>query len=321
MLVDEDYRRVIGFITSDKIWNDRLKRYKRTPVATVFFLAMPHGFDKRESSGFTVYAITTKHSILPYKPDEKINIRVNMEKGGYKDIETKANDWIPNPVTDVAVCIMPSDRFTDCIVDWFQYDVIAPYSQTAYSGFAAGDSVFSVGLFEGFSGNNEIMPIARFGKISLMPHESEKIDAEIVRDTYTPITAYLAEMTSWEGQSGSPVFVYFQEGRYDCLEFEEQTAPRVERNEPTLIGLVQGFFDVQGQKINSGIMIVVPAQDIINTLMEDELVRDRQQAKEQKTEPRFKPKASSIETEKPLTKADFENALKKASQKTSEPES
>lgn len=291
MLVDEYYRKAIGFITSDKNWDANLQRYRRKPIATVFFLAMPHDLTEREDSGFTVYAITTKHTILEYKPHEQINIRVNMELGGYKDIETRASDWVPNPDTDVAVCIMPRDKFTDCIVDWFQYDIIAPYTQRAWGGLVAGDDVFSVGLFEGFSGKTQIMPIARFGKISLIPHEGEKIEAEIGRNVpKTPITAYLVEMISWEGQSGAPVIAYFPRSSFETMK-------RVKTDNPVLLGLVQGYYDIKDEKINSGLMIVVPAQDIIHTLMGDELVKDRQQAKEQQPESKFKPKASSIQTE------------------------
>lgn len=72
---------------------------------------------------------------------------------------------------------------------------------------------------------------------------------------------------------------------------------RVKTDNPVLLGLVQGYYDIKDEKINSGLMIVVPAQDIIHTLMGDELVKDRQQAKEQQPESKFKPKASSIQTE------------------------
>jgi hypothetical protein len=159
---------------------------------------------------------------------------------------------------------------------------------TAYRGYAAGESVFSVGLFDGFSGKNQIMPVARFGKIALMPHPTEKIKAEIGPSNYVPIVAYLIEMVTWEGQSGSPVFFYINEGiRYEPMWTRKEGIPKLERHEPTLIGLVQGYYDIKQEQINSGIAIVVPAQDIIDTLMHPDLVHERERARDTPSVSRF----------------------------------
>ena len=63
-----------------------------------------------------------------------------------------------------------------------------------------GDDIFVTGLFTARTGNNRNIPIVRTGIISSMPDEP-------IRDGEFECNAYLAELRSIGGISGSPVFV------------------------------------------------------------------------------------------------------------------
>ncbi|MFC1908948.1 hypothetical protein ACFLXD_03695 [Chloroflexota bacterium] len=87
--------------------------------------------------------------------------------------------------------------------------------------------------------------------------------------------AYLVESRSWGGHSGSPVFIYFPITRKPgVIDFGHQ-------QEFALLGLTQGHFDIPKDVIftgdilgtgevplNAGIAVVIPAEKIIETLME-----------------------------------------------------
>jgi hypothetical protein len=119
MLVDETYRRCVGFITRD-LATEGEKRKRRTPVATVFFLSMPDDLSEPQTSSRATYAITVKHAVTRNKKTASIPIRVNHESGGYKDIDTRAGDWITNETTDVAVRLMTASDFKNADVESLQ---------------------------------------------------------------------------------------------------------------------------------------------------------------------------------------------------------
>lgn len=94
----------------------------------------------------------------------------------------------------------------------------------------------------------------------------------------------MAELGSWGGQSGSPVFVYFSVDR-DL--FAGETL-RTEIPNPGLLGLLHGHYNFpQGVvnlsesakdvhvPLNSGIAIVVPATGILELLALDQAIEHR----------------------------------------------
>jgi hypothetical protein len=296
VIVDTGYRRCTAFLFAD-MKNAETEQYERDIVGTVFFLSVPHDFSRREDAGYTVYAVTVNHNIKNCAEDKSVYIRVNKTGGTYKDIPTKETDWIPSIKTDIAIRIMRASELEGTDADWLQYDFIAPYDAGAYTSLYEGDEIFSIGLFAGFYGEQRIQPIVRFGKIALQPYEQVAARLDLTKDTMTPIDAYLVEVMAWGGQSGSPVFAYFPPGRIQGKSVSEYE--QFERRLPCLMGIIQGGYraDDFNFKLNAGIAIVIPAQKIIDTLMQKEFVEDRKRALAHRSKPKIRPVALSSQND------------------------
>ena len=255
----------------------------KLPIGTTFFIEL-----QIENFPSTVYAVTALHIIRGAYGFGKIYIRLNQIDGTTQDYPIDVDDWYENQTTDVAV--MP---FT--IPDSVEFKVI-PSTMLVSSdvphwlgfGIAEGDEVFYVGMFAGHTGEKRNLPIIRFGNISLMPHEKVLIKRDPHTDNLYPVDAYLVECRSRSGLSGSPVFVYFPATR------EQGKVINYHYDDIPLLGLVHGHYktDIQDQitttnddldtvLVNSGISIVIPAQDILNTLMQKEVMKDREKKVEQ----------------------------------------
>lgn len=293
------------------------------PISTVFFVA---------AGGFTYYAVTTRHSIR----HPVVSIRFNLKDGGTEDQAFLAGDWIPHASTDIAVLSLEFslERYdiefvgTGRFVHRRTLPVRLPPAEPGgmpelLPPYGTGDEIFTVGLFEGHTGQHLAQPVARFGHIALKPAEGEKILADIDPPDLTPIDAFLVEMAVWNGQSGSPVFLrvktdsWISRGIAYCL-----------------IGMLQGFYpSEQDVLINNkpatlsplhmGIGIVVPAFDISEMFMSNpRLIEQRDKLiKKRKQKLKIRPSAASIKKEASITKESFEDVLKRVSRNTSEPES
>ena len=242
------------------------------PNSTVFFVRWQLADDSP-----AYYAVTTRHSI-----GEVVQIRFNKKGGGVDPLWFSSQDWIKHASTDVAVLPLKSglDGYDIGYVEASDFAddkdyLVAPTSPdtpAAHSRlglpYAAGDEVFTVGLFEGHAGQGVAQPVARFGHIALRPSEGETVLAEIELGRLAPIDALLVEMAVWKGQSGSPVFLRVG---------EQSRAFRDGLERHYLVGMIQGFYPgTQDVKINDsdatlsplqmGIGIVVPARDIKEAL-------------------------------------------------------
>lgn len=131
--------------------------------------------------------------------------------------------------------------------------------------------------------------------------------------------AYLAEGRSIGGLSGSPVFVR------NTLDMPAQTAKGTLSHMSGLgaihlLGLMHGHWEVptsfstteQTEAVNMGVSIVVPAKKILEVLYHPELVAMRKEHLEKEKETKYPTADSAF---KPLTKEDFEAALKKVSKR------
>jgi hypothetical protein len=310
------------------------------PNSTVFFVRCDAG-----RNVYFDYAVTTRHS----SQHPLVAIRFNRRYGGTEDLYFTPSDWFTHPSTDVAVMPLeiPLDAYDISFVDAREIAdnreyINLPYSIRAQTGdgggisglpCGTGDEVFTIGLFGGHTGEKLAQPIARFGHIALNPAKGERIFAEIERPVtpddppeLTPIDAFLVEIATWRGQSGSPVFI------------RPWPPTREERTKPTpltstyLIGMIQGFYPgEQDVKINGsdftmgnlqmGIGIVIPAKDIMEVINRAYFERRAQAIKKKEQNPRIRPSSAAIKKEKDITKESFEDMLKRVSQKTSEPKS
>jgi hypothetical protein len=178
-------------------------------------------------------------------------------------------------------------------------------------------------MFAGHIGKKRNLPIIRFGNISLMPYEKIPLTIDPITKTQYIADAYLVECRSRGGLSGSPVFAYFPATRDagKIMNYKEDDVP--------LLGLVHGHYrtDIQDQIIatsddldtiivNAGIAMVVPAQDILDTLMQEDVMKDAEK-RLKKIEERLKKSnpGSQPDTVKQeddfLTKEEWEETLKK----------
>lgn len=144
--------------------------------------------------------------------------------------------------------------------------------------------MFFSGLFQSHFGKERVLPIVRFGHISMMP--DEPVQVELGKNYIAEINAYLIEAHSWGGHSGSPV--YFLD--YPIRHVGSITISSSDAELGYLLGLVSAHFDITKEvqhrgdiwghssvDINSGIAVVVPSQNIYELLMREGVVEMRRE--------------------------------------------
>src|SRR2546423_15596538 len=153
--------------------------------------------------------------------------------------------------------------------------MIATDHMIEHNAIGIGDELFVTGLFSHRHGHRRNIPISRTGIIASMA------DEPFIEDTGELYDAYLVEMRSIGGLSGSPVFVYLDKTR-----FYSYAASFNESQDWVffIIGLIRGHWslekksaaidtieeegDEQGEveRLNTGIAQITPALEILNLL-------------------------------------------------------
>jgi trypsin-like peptidase len=136
-----------------------------------------------------------------------------------------------------------------------------------------GDPVIFAGLFVQFAGVQRFEPIVREGKIAMIP--DEKISGTLKK----PAFAYLTEAHSYGGNSGSPMFVNFGGFRNGSMFVGDRYK---------FLGVVAGGYHegadftlnvattYRGQaEANSGISVIVPADEVKSLLMGEQAERQK----------------------------------------------
>lgn len=149
-----------------------------------------------------------------------------------------------------------------------------------------GDEVFLTGLFANHYGSQRNIPVIRAGNIATMPEE--KVHTEKLGD----IDAYLIEVRSISGLSGSPVFAYLGGIRKVGNSMNLRKGPLF-----YLLGLMHGHFELSkleidtfeydtltNVQINMGIAIVVPVWKILEVINQEEFKNRRDLALKQAKE-------------------------------------
>lgn len=282
-----------------------------------------------------LYLVTARHVVEEVERSEskQLEARLNKRDGGFAYMKLPPLDqWILWGDEGVDIAILP------LVVDpgIFQYEalpleMLATDNKLSDHAIGLGDDLFTVGLFTLRSGKQRNIPIIRSGIISAMPDKDEPFTRK-----GKPYHAYLAELRSIGGLSGSPVFVFIDrfrsvdsnlpEGRdwtYFCLgfirahwKFERDLSDDVVSNDAAL-----GFNP--GETLNVGIAIVMMSQYIVAILTDGKLQELRERyirMKEQEDEGGVV-EDSALQIEPVFTKDSFKDALEKVSRKISEPES
>ena len=146
--------------------------------------------------------VTAKH-VIEDIPGEDVHIRVNRLDGVAEVIATNKTDWLSHPDQRIDLMVCPTRLPTDQF-DILHLDICGEKSLTkeviARDEIGIGDQAYVAGLFVKRKGIVRNTPIMRAGIISAMPDED-------IETTYGSHPAYLIEMRSIDGLSGSPVFV------------------------------------------------------------------------------------------------------------------
>lgn len=275
------------------IYGDPIKASMRIPdelIDCVAFLCIQdrNGKFSYKGTGFFVrvksanvdadygYLVTAKHCIEKAKAlGSPLYARINTTDGGCEFLQI-SGDWLypQDEGTDVAVLPLLPDtgRYFYRLIpnEMFATDEII-----VQASIGVGEDLIITGLFSSHYGKRRNVPIVRLGTIAAMPDEPLED-----RDTGFSYKAYLAEMRSIGGLSGSPVFTFF--GSVRNSEGSRVFSPP----KLLLLGLIRGHWDVQEEKdaafmlnearqVNQGIAIVTPAQEIEKIINGEYLVKAR----------------------------------------------
>lgn len=237
-----------------------------------------------------VWLVTCKHVLRQQLPDgsqgpyfRDVMVRINTKNPDPTGV--KQYDWARIAVTDQNDHLLWFTDTDDATVDlaitqvhpdesavdatWIPLDILLTKDHLKNLEIDENDEVLFAGLFAWDPGARKNYPIVRHGKIALIPEERVPL---LFGHPESSADVYLAEITSYGGNSGSPVFL-----RLGGLR-ETLKGPSLGGFSYRLLGVMQGFFPeaspvavevniargVAGQ--NSGIAIVVPAEKILHIL-------------------------------------------------------
>jgi hypothetical protein len=244
-----------------------------------------------------VYLVTAKHCVADAW-ESGSDLRIRFTEAGDGVLETRTLGvarWHHEPsVTCYPGWMFPEDPAVDVAVLPF---ASVPGGPGAWTGMprsigaemfattdvcrqhhiGVGDELAVVGLFIKRPGRASNIPIVRSGIIAAMPTEP------LVDDKGRDYDAYLAEVRSIGGLSGSPVFVYLEGD-------PRHPGPAMShRSQTTLLGLVRGHWDEKMPaaadfspdaardrlKWNTGIAVITPFTEVIALLHRADLVEMR----------------------------------------------
>lgn len=260
---------------------------------TAFIVSIP--FRNEYGDSRHLYLVTARHSILEIGGREH-ELRVNARGGRWKYIPVAADCrwWYPAESSDVAVRPFVADEAGETEFVPIPIDIMMTKENMHEYYIGQGDEVTVTGLFTKLAGESRNMPIVRRGTLAMIPEHEDKVTARF-GDRLEDIEAYLIEVRSAGGLSGSPAFVRAPIGLHYNIHTRSGARRIAEahiQGDYFLLGLVHGHWDIpsdqfnkvdfriagkKDEKINLGIAIVVPATKIIEALNHPELVAMRQE--------------------------------------------
>jgi hypothetical protein len=244
-------------------------------VGTGFFVGEKVAEDGPENFKY-VYLVTAKHIVAGIKcktPIPNMGIRVNVSGGETIDIDIPINSWLFHPDdTSVDAAILPVWNMGGADIKTIPPDIAITDELTKKHGIGIGDEVCITGLFYKHYGNKRNLPILRIGNIAMMLGE------RIKTTHFGLIQAYLVELRSIGGLSGSPVFVHIV-----------TLSPKMEHL-LFWLGLMRGHWPTDKesidtldasdeQQLNVGIGIVVPASKILEITRQEFLMQAKEESK------------------------------------------
>ena len=242
-----------------------------------------------ESGEKFVYLVTARHCVRQGEGHGGLFARFTDNNGDTQTIRLgRLGEWAcpEDPNVDVAVTLFAHGPHVvqAAVVE----RVLATRERLDELHVGPGDDVAVVGLFTQHSGKAKNLPIVRSGVIAAMPDE-DIFDAK----TGQSFAAYLVEVRSIGGLSGSPVFVNIGYARAP-----DGTINEAGRN--YIIGVIRGHWDhkspldtesvspsdaLELRNINMGMATVTPISEVISLLYSEKLMPQR------KSHPKADPEA------------------------------
>jgi len=261
------------------------------------FLVAVH--DSRLNDRMFTYIVTNRHVAEAIEEDEngkctplqiqKAYVTMNLKE----PINGKRADQVGITASQQRHWFFPDDEASDLAVMPFglneKYDVnvinLEQFLTTESLDklhIAPGDRVLTGGFFYGYAGLHEIQPILREGVLAMLP------DGPMTTTTCKSGDLYLADVHVIPGNSGSPIFII------PALPLGSGVSFGGTQNAFGLLGVVSGYMQETENltlkasttwkgsvQANSGIAVVVPAQQLKDLLEGPEMQRLRDETVEQ----------------------------------------
>lgn len=277
--------------------------------------------DKFGSDLSWTYLVTAKHCVeRAMSRYGHLMARVNQQKSGAVLIDL-SNKWVyhDQESSDVAVLEWSDDRPLEIATIRIPKGC-ATTTVVKDAHIGIGEDLFIAGLFTQRHGTQRNIPIVRTGVIASMS------DEPLVDAGGMDYNAYLVEVRSIGGLSGSPVFVHIPPDRL-------LTSAEMPKGAALLLGVIRSHWDLTNEesaidfaldfdaKLNMGIAAVTPIQEVVDIVMSHNKLLAKRRADELAYARKHAPTEDSAfgqvkqENENTFTKADFEAALKKVARK------
>jgi hypothetical protein len=248
------------------------------PYGTAFVLVSHVG----EQAFQTI--VTAKHVVDLIRSHKKqVSLRVNTWNDGARVLITKDEHWFshPNPKIDVSVCgtVISREQF-DILNISLESPLIITDEIIKERAIGIGSDVYIAGMYIQRIGEAKNLPIVRTGTIAAMPEEK-------IETAYGFHDAYLVELRSLGGLSGSPVFTVIPPVTH------KKGVVHMENGQVEyLLGMLLGHNNLQDQRdsieiknpnkgkasdpdlviaqvpLNTGIGIVLPLADVIEAVQQ-----------------------------------------------------
>ncbi len=216
----------------------------------------------------TLYLVTARHCVeQALGKFGNLYARLNLKGGETRTVELRG-PWIKSDQADLA--IMPFEENLDLFESFIPSPSFLNDEIIQQHNFGAGDEIFITGLFTKRFGIGKNIPILRTGIVAAMPEEP----IQGPRDP-KPYNAYLLEVRSLGGLSGSPVFTIVHRG-FLANRPARQFSSMV--HHVSLVGIIRGHWDtvsgqdselynpVDGSVLNAGIALATPAQELLSLI-------------------------------------------------------
>jgi hypothetical protein len=312
MRIEDTHIAISVFVCVDEEVNPG--QWTRMPNATAFLTTI-------KGDPFWIGYVVTAAHVIEGAGNRRLYLRVNTDDG-FDDIAIEREEWFIHDRADVAAVRVKwtGEKPYNLYSIYPEQFVRADYSlqmptppATELSGVSKGpsligkpvikvgigDQISMVGLFVEQYGRSKSLPIVRTGTIARMP--SAPVRFRHPGGTESEQFAYLAEIHSHGGLSGSPVYVHRRVTALTQIDVPLVTQPgqpsigKIWVQDPeaevkNFLGLVSGHFDITQAAettgdidgtitvaINAGIAVITPAEAVRELLWRDDVLEDRLQ--------------------------------------------